>query len=395
MYRASQLSTRRKIGIISPLIIIALLAACSAVTSTPAPETLTPEAPATSEVAPLLTEAASLAVQAAAKATAAAARSTLEAAPPPTPPPTTQPTFTLAPTGTPPPTATPLSTIAPTSTALAALTVRVTSSTLNMRAGPGTGFPQQGQVRKGEQMAVLERNAAGDWIRVRTEGGMEGWVSAGLTDLGGAAASVPLAQNLPPAPTAAPAAAGSKGMIAFKSDRGGIWVMNADGSNQRRLANPSIYTNALRQGGPEYCGRSGLYCVKADWGDSSMDVWLEDREFHTGWRRIVSNSNVDWDPRMNPDSWWVVFVTNRNGNDELWLINREAREERRLTINDWEWDKHPSWSPDGKKIVFFSNRITGRRQIWVLDPWAPLKPNVNPRNLSNNKYVDYEPVWLK
>ncbi|MBM4458729.1 MAG: hypothetical protein FJ011_13325 [Chloroflexi bacterium] len=31
----------------------------------------------------------------------------------------------------------------------------------------------------------------------------------------------------------------------------------------------------------------------------------------------------------------------------------------------------------------------------VLDPWSPLVENVNPRNVSNNPYVDYEPVWLK
>jgi len=381
---------RRSALTVLALGLIALLAACSGngPAPGPAPASATPEAPATSEVAPLLTEAAGLALQAAAKATEAAARSTLEAAPTPTP----APTFTPAPTATPPPTIPPTSM----STPVPALTASVTSNTLNVRTGPGTGYPQQGQVRKGEQLAVLERNDAGDWIRVRTAGGTEGWVSTGMTDLGGVAASVTLAQNLPPTPTAAPAAPGGKGMIAFKSDRGGIWVMNADGSNQRRLANSSLYTNALRQGGPEYCARSGLYCVKADWGNgSNMDVWLEDREFHTGWRRIVSNSNVDWDPRMNPDGWWVVFVTNRNGNDELFLINREAGEERRLTINDWEWDKHPSWSPDGKKVAFFSNRITGRRQVWVLDPWAPLKLNVNPRNLSNNRYVDYEPVWLK
>jgi hypothetical protein len=46
-------------------------------------------------------------------------------------------------------------------------------------------------------------------------------------------------------------------------------------------------------------------------------------------------------------------------------------------------------------IAFFSNRVTGRRQIWVLDPDAPLKEKVNPRNISNNAFVDYEPVWLK
>ena len=105
--------------------------------------------------------------------------------------------------------------------------------------------------------------------------------------------------------------------------------------------------------------------------------------------------DLDWDPRLHPDGWWVAFVTTRNGNDELWLIDREAREERRLTENDWEWDKHPTWSPDGNSLAFFSNRVSGQRQIWILDPWSPKQAGVNPRNISNNTYDDFDPVWLK
>jgi uncharacterized protein YraI len=354
--------------------------------SSPPQPTLTPTqppAPATEDVAPALTQAAALAAQAAAKVTEAAVRSTAEAATR-----AAQPTATLIPTATPPPSPTPTATPRP------AITARVATDTLNVRGGPGTLYPKQAELRQGDRLTVLERDADGKWLRVRTPDGNEGWVSAELTDLGSAIAGVPLARTIPPTPKIVARA----GMIAFKSSRGGIWIMNADGSNQQPLADTSIYYNALRQGGPEYCARSGLYCVKADdAGDQSgnMDVWVEDREYHSGWHKIVSNNHLDWDPRIHPDGWWVVFVTNRNGNDELFLINRQAREERRLTVNDWEWDKHPTWSPDGKQIAFFSNRVTGRRQIWILDPWAPLKENVNPRNISNNPYVDYEPVWLK
>jgi len=274
-----------------------------------------------------------------------------------------------------------------------AITARVAADTLNVRSGPGTIYPKQAELRRGDRLTVLERDADEKWLRVRTPDGNEGWVSAEFTDLGSAVSDVPLAIVIPPTPKVV----ARPGMIAFKSSRGGIWIMNADGSNQQPLANTSIYYNALRQGGPEYCARNGLYCVKADWGDgcSNMDIYVEDREYSTGWHKIVSNSNVDWDPRIHPEGWWVVFVTNRNGNDELFLINRQAGEERRLTVNNWEWDKHPTWSPDGKLIAFFSNRVTGRRQIWILDPWLPFKENVNPHNISNNRYVDYEPVWLK
>ncbi|PKO20488.1 MAG: hypothetical protein CVU38_19840 [Chloroflexi bacterium HGW-Chloroflexi-1] len=354
--------------IITSLTLLVAILGASACASAPEPTPTRPPAPATEDVAPALTQAAALAAQAAAKVTEAAGRSTAEAATR-----AAQPTATLAPTATPPPTPIPSPTQPPT------VSCRVTSDTLNVRGGPGTIYPKQAELRQGDRLTVLERDADGKWLRVRTPDGNEGWVAAELTDLGSAVAGVPLAMTIPPTPRIVARA----GMIAFKSTRGGIWIMNADGGNQQPLANQSIYYNALRQGGPEYCARNGLYCVKADWGDgcNNMDIYVEDREYGTGWHKIVSNSKLDWDPRIHPDGWWVVFVTNRNGNDELFLINRQAGE--------------PSWSPDGKRIAFFSNRVTGRRQIWVLDPNAPLKDNVNPRNISNNPYVDYEPVWLK
>lgn len=371
-------------GITASLILIVAILGVSACASPPRPTPTRPPATRTEDVAPVLTEAALMAALADAKATANAARATLEAAATATPKasPTPYPTPTQAPTATPPPTATPR----------ADIIARVAGDLLNVRGGPGTIYPKQAELRQGDRLTILERDTDGKWLHVRMPDGKEGWVAAELTDIGSAVAGVPVALSVPPTPRIVARA----GMIAFKSSRGGIWIMNADGSNQQPLADTSIYYNALRQGGPEYCARNGLYCVKADSDDGyNMDIYVEDREFHSGWHKIVSNNNLDWDPRIHPDGWWVVFVTNRNANDELFLINREAKEERRLTVNDWEWDKHPTWSPDGKLIAFFSNRISGRRQIWLLDPWTPLKDNVNPRNISNNAYVDYEPVWLK
>ena len=63
---------------------------------------------------------------------------------------------------------------------------------------------------------------------------------------------------------------------------------------------------------------------------------------------------------------------------------------RRLTTNTWEWDKHPSWSGDGRQIVFYSNRDSGRRQIWIMDA-----DGGSLRNISNNGYNDWDPVWIK
>ncbi len=67
----------------------------------------------------------------------------------------------------------------------------------------------------------------------------------------------------------------------------------------------------------------------------------------------------------------------------------DGQDLRQLTQNRWEWDKHPTWSPDGSQIAFFSNR-SGRRQIWVMNA-----DGTSQRNISNNDYEDWDPVWIK
>jgi hypothetical protein len=51
---------------------------------------------------------------------------------------------------------------------------------VNVRAGPGTDRPIVGGLVEGNQLAVLGRNAEGTWLRIQTQEGLSGWVSAEL-----------------------------------------------------------------------------------------------------------------------------------------------------------------------------------------------------------------------
>jgi uncharacterized protein YgiM (DUF1202 family) len=348
-------------------------------------------------VAAEATEAAALATQAAARATLATGED--ETPTPDTKPSepkssATEPSETPASPPTPPPTPLP-PTIAPTPTPTPSLvTVIVTNPKLNVREGPDTVYKKIGQVKQGDELQAIGRNKEKTWIQIITPANETGWVAAKYTDVGDSIDELTIAQA-PPRPKCRN---GVRGLIAFQSNRGGIWVMNPNDSNQMPMCNPNAYYYALNnKQSYEYCAANGLYCVKDDWSPDrrNMDIYVLDNEYGSGWHRIVSNDHTDWGARIDPGGYWVVFVTNRNGNDELWMISRDVTGERRLTVNDWQWDKHPTWSPDGKRIAFFSNRITGRKQIWILDPNAPLKDEVNPRNISRNSYVDWDPVWLK
>ncbi|UCC86696.1 MAG: protein kinase [Anaerolineales bacterium] len=124
-----------------------------------------------------------------------------------TPQPTPTPSPTVTPSNTPLPTATP--TPAPTHTPTPTRTPTppdavVSAETANLRTGPGTVYDVVGQVERGDELRVVDRNAAGDWLRVVTQDGTRRWVSASLLEVNVALDGVSLAR-IPPTPTTSPA----------------------------------------------------------------------------------------------------------------------------------------------------------------------------------------------
>jgi Tol biopolymer transport system component len=99
---------------------------------------------------------------------------------------------------------------------------------------------------------------------------------------------------------------------------------------------------------------------------------------------------MSYDAVWSPVDYKIAFVSAGPGNDEIFTIRPDGSELTRLTTNQWEWDKHPSWSPDGSQIVFWSNRETQRKQIWIMNA-----DGSGQRNVSNNEYNDWDPVWVK
>lgn len=75
-------------------------------------------------------------------------------------------------------------------------TVVVTADTLNVREGPGTSYRILDRVNRGASLLVLARNAAGDWLQVRTPRSVSGWVSARYVIAGQAASSLTSNQPL-------------------------------------------------------------------------------------------------------------------------------------------------------------------------------------------------------
>jgi uncharacterized protein YgiM (DUF1202 family) len=81
---------------------------------------------------------------------------------------------------------------------------------MNVRGGPGTGFPVVGSVGQGDALAITGMNPVGDWYRVAlNQAGDTGWLFGSLVQVGGPADAIPTLSEaeLPAAPTPEPQAA--------------------------------------------------------------------------------------------------------------------------------------------------------------------------------------------
>ena len=187
---------------------------------------------------------------------------------------------------------------------------------------------------------------------------------------------------------------GANGKIAFVSgidSYRGIYVMNADGTNQTPLTDPAVISfagspdwspdgsrlmfDAITIGGPTGA-RFDIWVMNADGGglvqltggdnqgysaiwspDGSKIVFTWYGEIYsmnsdgTGRVGLTDNPAGDQAPGWSPDGSKIAFQTYRDGDWELWVMNADGSNPTRLTYNPGP-DGDPDWSPDGSQIAF-------------------------------------------
>ncbi len=149
--------------------------------------------------------------------------------------------------------------------------------------------------------------------------------------------------------------------VAFTSERDGnpeIYVINADGTNPRRLT-----TNDVLDGAPAWSpdgSRIAFHSAR----DGNLEIYVMNAD-GSGAQRLTDNPAPDSEPDWSPDGSRIVFVSERDGNEELYVMNADGSNVQRLTDNPGV-DTQPAWSPDGKTIAFSSMR-EGVAEIYLMN----------------------------
>src|SRR5262245_22708114 len=145
-----------------------------------------------------------------------------------------------------------------------------------------------------------------------------------------------------------------------------IYIMRADGSDQKRLTSVAGY-----DGGPFFThDGSRIVWRRFDVSGLIADVWTMKPDGSDA-RQITDFGAMSWAPYEHPSGRYFIFSSNKLGFDnfELFLVDAEGTKEPvRVTYTDG-FDGLPVPSPDGKTLAWTSTRGGGSAGQLFLAQW--------------------------
>lgn len=144
-----------------------------------------------------------------------------------------------------------------------------------------------------------------------------------------------------------------------------VYEMNADGSNPVRLTHWNLwdtYASYSPDGSRIVFRRLIVGDTTAEWPYNS-EIFVMNRDGSNA-TNISNYPGFDGYPMWSPDGAKIIYVSYRDGVEQLYTMNPDGSEVQQLAASEYN-DVRPNWSRDGSKIAFNRER-GGSAEIHIL-----------------------------
>lgn len=178
-------------------------------------------------------------------------------------------------------------------------------------------------------------------------------------------------------------------------EKAGIWIMDADFTNNRLLIPGGAYPS-FNPGGDRLVvdgPNTTMYLINSDGGGlrplasgeypawspvdnrivhrdcvgGSCGLWIIDANSNDSTaRQHITTGGSDGQPSWSPDGKRIAYISKEDGNFEVYVVNSDGSNPVRVT-SDPASDGLPVWSPDGRWLAFRSDR-GGSWAIYIVRP---------------------------
>lgn len=177
--------------------------------------------------------------------------------------------------------------------------------------------------------------------------------------------------------------------VAFMSTRessgGDVWVANVDGTNAQNLT-PELPGIVTADRNPVWSpDGTSIAFISSREGFSTL--WLMNAD-GTNQRRVTTGIAGELEVTWSPDSRKVAFTRPVPGGESD-IVIRDLMTGEELRIERAGHERYPAWSPDGSRIAFAWD-TDGDYEIWTMAP-----DGTQLSRITDNEVADMYPVWLR
>ncbi len=147
---------------------------------------------------------------------------------------------------------------------------------------------------------------------------------------------------------------------------GELYIMNADGSNPKRLTNRPGY-----DGGPFFSPDGKRIIWRAFEENGAVADIFTMKIDGTDKRQLTDFESMSWAPYFHPSQKYAIFASNKFGfaNFELFIVDTAGKKKPVRVTEREGFDGLPVFSPDGTKLVWTSNHTSSESSQIFLAEW--------------------------